>query len=190
MAGELMNDGKYIYINSPYAEMYIPEDIIDTPTGDPKPSSVAYEYGNGFVTMGICYMRFFKRPEDSREDVPVKTLIYPNLIETHPTDSSKGVALMINGKADRYRILKYEHGDVLMEATSRKSSQNCEAFMRLLSSGKSSPYKCLYSRIAFLLCSAPINPYKNRKRCSPNGLHRILYPNYLSQLWLKQKGFF
>ena len=136
MAGELMNDGKYIYINSPYAEMYIPEDIIDTPTGDPKPSSVAYEYGNGFVTMGICYMRFFKRPEDSREDVPVKTLIYPNLIETHPTDSSKGVALMINGKADRYRILKYEHGDVLMEATSRKSSQNCEAFMRLLSSGK------------------------------------------------------
>ena len=38
MAGELMNDGKYIYINCPYAEMYIPEEIIDTPTGDPKPS--------------------------------------------------------------------------------------------------------------------------------------------------------
>ena len=44
--------------------------------------------------------------------------------------------LTINGKTDKYRILKYEHGDVLMEATSRKSSKNCEAFMRLLSSGK------------------------------------------------------
>ena len=136
MAGELMNDGKYIYINTPYAEMYIPEEIIDTPTGDPKPSSVAYEYGTGFVTMGIAYMRFFKDPNANRDSVKVSTLVYPNLIETHPSDSTKGVDLMINGKADRYRILKYEHGDVLMEATSRKSSQNCEMFMRLISSGK------------------------------------------------------
>ena len=136
MAGELMNDGKYIYINCPYAEMYIPEEIIDTPTGDPKPSSISYEYGTGFVTFGICYMRFFKDPNQSRNEVPVRTLVYPNLIETHPSDSSKGIALMINAKADKYRIIKYEHGDILMEATSRKSSQNCEAFMRLLSSGK------------------------------------------------------
>lgn len=136
MAGELMNDGKYIYINTPYAEMYIPEEVIDTPDGDPKPSSFAYEYGNGFVTMGICYMRFFKDSKAARDTVPIKTLVYPNMIETHPTDSTKGVALMINGKADRYRVLKYEHGDVLMEATSRKSSQNCEMFMRLISSGK------------------------------------------------------
>ena len=107
MAGELMNDGKYIYINCPYAEMYIPEEIIDTPTGDPKPSSISYEYGTGFVTFGICYMRFFKDPNQSRNEVPVRTLVYPNLIETHPSDSSKGIALMINGKADKYRILKY-----------------------------------------------------------------------------------
>ena len=136
MAGELMNDGKYIYINVPYAEMYIPESIIDTPDGDPKESSVAYECGTGFVTLGICYMRFFKNENQTRDEVPVRTLIYPNLIETHPSDSSKGVTLTINGKTDKYRILKYEHGDTLMEATSRKSSKNCEAFMRLLSSGK------------------------------------------------------
>ena len=139
MAGELLNDGKYIYINAPYAEMYIPEAIIDTPTGDPKPSSVAYEYGEGFVTIGICYMRFFKDPNAPRDSVKISTLVYPNLIESHPTDSVKGVDLMINGKADKYRVLKFEHGDVLMEATSRKSSQNCEMFMRLLSSGKIPP---------------------------------------------------
>lgn len=136
MAGELMNDGKYIYVNVPYAEIYIPESIIDTPDGDPKESSVAYECGTGFVTLGICYMRFFKNENQSRDEVPVRTLIYPNLIETHPSDSSKGINLTINGKTDKYRILKYEHGDTLMEATSRKSSKNCEAFMRLLSSGK------------------------------------------------------
>ena len=136
MAGELMNDGKYIYINVPYAEMYIPESIIDTPDGDPKESSVAYECGTGFVTLGICYMRFFKNENQTRDEVTVRTLIYPNLIETHPSDSSKGITLTINGKTDKYRILKYEHGDTLMEATSRKSSKNCEAFMRLLSSGK------------------------------------------------------
>ena len=81
-------------------------------------------------------MRFFKNENQTRDEVPVRTLIYPNLIETHPSDSSKGVTLTINGKTDKYRILKYEHGDTLMEATSRKSSKNCEAFMRLLSSGK------------------------------------------------------
>lgn len=136
MAGELSNDGKYIYINSGYAEMYIPEEIIDSSSGDPKPSSVAYEYGTGFVTIGICYVRFFEDESSDRNKVPVRTLIYPNLIETHPSDSTKGVTLTINGKTDQYRILKYTHGDVLMEASSRKSSQNCEAFMRWLSSGK------------------------------------------------------
>ena len=111
-----MNDGKYIYINVPYAEMYIPEEIIDTPDGDPKPSSIAYECGTGFVTLGICYMRFFKNENQSRDEVPVRTLMYPNLIETHPSDSSKRIALIINGKAAKSRILKYSRGDILMKA--------------------------------------------------------------------------
>lgn len=132
----LTSDGKYIYIGSPYAEAYIPEEIIERPDGEPRDSAVAYEYGSGFVIMGICYMRFFKDESQSRNDVPVRTLVYPNLIETRPSENVKGVTLEINGTTDRYRVLKFYEGDILMEATSRKAATNCEAFMRLLTSGR------------------------------------------------------
>lgn len=136
MPNLLSSDGKYIFIESPYAEAYIPEDIIVNPDGEPKDSSIAYSYGDGFVIFGICYMRFFKDENESRESVPVRTLMYPNLIETHPSETAKRVTLEFNGITDKFRVLKYYHGDILMEATSRKAATNCEAFMKLLTSGK------------------------------------------------------
>ncbi|WP_301067480.1 hypothetical protein [uncultured Duncaniella sp.] len=131
----LFTDGKYIYINAPYAEAYVPEDIIENPNGAPKDSWIAYEYGDGFIIFGICYMRFFENESQARDSVPVHTLMYPNLIETHPTESTKA-KLEINGLMDNWRVLKFYHGDILMEANSRKSATNCEAFMKLLTSGK------------------------------------------------------
>lgn len=137
MAGELISDGKYILINTEYAEAYVPEELIDSPEGEPKPSSVGYEYGDGFVILGICYMRFYGDVGLPRDSVPLSTLIYPNMIETKPTSFVKSSKLSLNdGEEESYRVLQYYRGDVLMEATSRKSSTNCESFLKLLSSGK------------------------------------------------------
>ncbi len=137
MAGELISDGKYILINTEYAEAYIPEDIIDEPNGEPKPSSVGYEYGDGFCVLGICYMRFYGDVGLPRDSVPLSTLIYPNMIETQPSEFTKNVSLALNSAdEEKYRVLKYYKGDILMEATSRKSSANCESFLKLLASGK------------------------------------------------------
>lgn len=133
----LRSDGKFIYINKPYAEAYIPEDIIQTPDGDPRQSWIAYPYGSGFNFFGICYIRFFDDEKTPRESVEVKTLVYPNMIESQPTEiTQSAVRLEINGIEDRYRVLKYYEGDVLMEANSKKAATNCEAFMKLITSGK------------------------------------------------------
>lgn len=136
MAGELTSDGRYIYTNTAMTEIYVPEEIVESPDDKVKPSSIAYEYGDGFVIFGICYIRFFKSEDMDRDAVQPKTLMYPNLIMTSPSESVKNVKLTINGIEDKYRVLKYYHGDVLMEASSRKSATNCEAFIKLLSAGK------------------------------------------------------
>lgn len=135
MAGELISDGVNLFINSEYAEVYVPEDIIDSPDGEPSDSSVAYEYGEGYVLFGILYCRFFESEANSRNDTPLRTLVYPTLIETYPTDSTT-LVLTLNGITDKFRVFKYYKGDNFMQATSVKSSQNVEAFMRLLASGK------------------------------------------------------
>ena len=68
MSKELINDGRYIFINTPYAEAYIPDDLFDRPNEDPSPSSLAYNTGESIVTIGIFYMRFF----DSDENIKSK----------------------------------------------------------------------------------------------------------------------
>ena len=136
MENYLRSDGRYIYINKPYAEAYIPEDVIKNPDGDPGASWIAYEHGSGFDFFGICYMRFFEDEKQSRDEVEVKTFMYPNMIESQPSDMTTSLKLIINGTEDKYRVLKYYLGDVLMEAASRKAATNCEAFMKMITAGK------------------------------------------------------
>ena len=139
MADELINDGKYIYINTPYAEAYIPNEIFDKPTEDPTASSLAYDAGDYVVTIGIFCMRFFNSDENlqqNREKSPVRTLIYPNKIETHPSGHREKGVLTINGVTDTYRVYKYYQGDILMESASKKSYMNTEMMTKLVMSGK------------------------------------------------------
>ena len=130
------NDGEYIYINSPFAEVYIPENII----GDPLKSSsaVAYEYGSGMKLMGIANIKFFDSPdyEIKRGNVlEAKTFIYPTIIETFPT-YMETETLTINGITDKYRVLKYEQGDVMMAAYAIAEPLSCQFFLRMILSGK------------------------------------------------------
>ena len=120
---EFKKDGNYIYINVPYAEAYIPTDLFS----DSK-SSVSYFYGDAIRTLGIFHMRFYKSDEEDRESVPLRTLKYPNTIETHPT-SYTTEKLTLDGIEDDYYVLSYYMGDILMDSRTDKSILNCEAFM-------------------------------------------------------------
>lgn len=143
MANELISDENYIYINTNFAEAYIPEEIV----GDveKKPSSICYEYGNGFMTLGIFYMKFFNDEKERMEDGKLRTLVYPNMIETYP-DSNTIRNIEINGSIDKYRVLKYNKGDILMKTYSTQTPGNCEMFLRLITSGKI-PTSLDYSQI-------------------------------------------
>ena len=139
MSKELLNDGKYIFINTPYAEAYIADELFDSATEDPSPSSLAYNNGDSIVTLGIFYMRFFDTDEDTsklREKTKVRTLTYPNKIETFPTGQMTRETLTINGITDKYRVLRYYKGDILMSAASQKSANNVELFTKLVMAGK------------------------------------------------------
>ena len=139
MSKELINDGKYIFINTPYAEAYIPDELFDNPNEDPSPSSLAYNTGESIVTIGIFYMRFFDSDENvksQRDKVKVRTLSYPNKIETFPSGNTTKETLEINGTVDVYRVFRYYQGDILMAASSQKSANNVEMFTKLVMSGK------------------------------------------------------
>ena len=150
MANELYNDGKYIFINTPYAEAYIPDEIFDHTEEEPKPSSLAYDTGSSITTIGIFYMRFFDSDENisaQREKVKVRTLNYPNKIETKPSGVTTKENLTFFGIEDKYRVLKYEKGDILMDATSKKAPNNVEMLTKLVFNGKmprSLSYEDLY----------------------------------------------
>lgn len=129
MQNFLIADDKYVYINSTYAEAYIPESLV----GDIEEnhSSICYEYGEGFMTLGVMYIAFI----DENNKSTLKTLMYPNIIETQPSSNTVST-LNIAGVEDRYRVLQYNKGDILMPVQSKQSPDNCEMFMRLITSGK------------------------------------------------------
>lgn len=137
MPKNFVSDGEYVYLNREYAEAYIPKDLFSKTQEDMSESAIAYEYGTGFMAVGIFYMRFFDDDKAPRESVPLQTFCYPNVIETYPSDNSLvKLDLEGTGEAEAYRVLKYYHGDIMMNAVVKKSVRSCEQFMALLTSGR------------------------------------------------------
>ena len=144
MANEFTSDGQYIFINTPYAEAYIPEEVIDSTTTEDDDDSItaskiAYSTGDSFVCIGVFYMKFFDSDEniaEKRLQGQFRTLNYPNRIETYPSDEERNKVLEINGQIDKFRILKYYEQDILMAAASKKSYINTEMYTKMVMSGK------------------------------------------------------
>lgn len=130
---EFIADEDWIYINRPYAEAYIPEDIF----GDPEKSSrvTAAEYGDGIQAIGIFRMRFFDDEDQPREKAKLHTFCYPNMIETYPT-SYETVTLVIDNMEQKYRVLKYYQGDRMCRTTSTQDSEHVERYLKMLMNAK------------------------------------------------------
>lgn len=134
---EFMKKDNYIILNVPSAEVYIPYEIVGDPS---KGNPVAYEYGNGVRTIGLFNMRFFDKDEIEKKDrdkSPLRTFNYPNLITMYPSKKDTEILqLSADLEEDKYYVLEFHRGDVIMEAKSQKSSKNCETFMNFLIKGK------------------------------------------------------
>lgn len=136
MANELAHssDGSSIIVNVPYAEAYIPYDIVGDPS---KGNPVAYEYGEGVCTIGLFNIRFFSKEDEDRDKPKLRVFKYPNEIIMYPSDrETKTLKLDKNLREEKYLILKFYQGDVIMAANIEKKSQKCEAFMNQLIQGK------------------------------------------------------
>jgi len=123
-----------IKLNVPYAEIYIPYDLF----GDPeKESPVAYFYGDGIRTIGLFNMRFYKSEDDDRDSAKLRTFCYPNNIDTYPFEwEILTLKLSEDLEPDKYYVLKYRKGDIVMNDLVKMSSKNCERFLNLLIKGK------------------------------------------------------
>lgn len=129
---EFTKDAEYVYINVPYAEAYIPDILF----GDPeKPSTIASEYGQGIRSIGIFYMRYFTNDNQKRNEVPVKTFNYPNIIEMYPSEVSVET-LTFDDTTEKYRVLKFHKGDIMMSSFIKQDSTNCEMFLTMMTTGK------------------------------------------------------
>ena len=131
---EFVKNGEYIVLNVPYAEVYLPYDIV----GDPeKGNHTAYQYGEGFRSIGLFNIRFLKSENGDITKSPLKTFNYPNLITMYPSDKTVAkLKLSEEMEEDKYYVLKFYQGDIIMESKIQQNSKNCELFMNFLIKGK------------------------------------------------------
>jgi hypothetical protein len=138
---EFIKQDDKIYVNVPYAEAYIAEELFKT--DEETASSIAVQYADGYKTVGIFNMRFYQSDEDDRESSPIRTFNYPNMIMTYPSDSIANVKLhLTNGDdsddkdATKYRVLRYYLGDIIMAAEEVQDAANCTKFLNMITKGK------------------------------------------------------
>lgn len=124
----------FIVLNAPYAEVYIPFSIIGNPDdGNP----VAYEYGEGIKTIGLFNIKIFDDEKQPRNSVKLRTFNYPNVITMYPSNKvTETIQLDTDMEPDKYYVLQFYQGDVIMESRIQQSSKNCEMFMNYLIRGK------------------------------------------------------
>lgn len=124
-----------IILNTEYAEAYIPFELYDDKAE--KKSSVVTEFGEGIKTIGLFNMRFFPSDTASRHSTPLRTFNYPNMIVTYPTSHDVStIALERGDEPEKYIILKYYKGDIIMNSAIEMNSTNCEVFLNLIMKGK------------------------------------------------------
>lgn len=128
------SDGMSVVIATRAAEAYIPYDLVGDPS---KGNPVAYEYGEGIRTIGLFNIKFFDTEDYDRSTGKLRVFKYPNEITMFPSDREVTTLKLDNDMLeDKYLILKFSEGDIIMSTTTQARSQNCEAFMNQLIRGK------------------------------------------------------
>jgi hypothetical protein len=119
--GFLKSDGKFIYLDTNYAEFYIPMYYF-------QESDFAEDLGDTIKTLGI-----FKIKINNEFHI----FNAPSMIELFVIDSIEST-LKIQGDTEetQYKILKYQKGQKIMNSYMIEDSSNAESFMNLILKGK------------------------------------------------------
>ena len=139
MAHEFLVSGDDILVNVSYAEAYIPSDLFKEVDKDSKiNSAVAYMNGEAVTTVGVFNMRFYQDEDAPKDSVPLRTFNYPSPITTYPDEIHENVSLDLtkDGDPQKYMVLCYRRGNIMMAKNYPKDSQNCEKFLNMMMKGK------------------------------------------------------
>ena len=135
----LAKDGNVI-VNVDQMALYIPAELFDDDkiSTDITSSPCASSFGEGFKIIALAVMKIAETPESDLSKSKLYTLNYPQLITTYPSDSKDEILDLIPGveEPQKYKVLYYTQGDILMPVENPRNVDNCIKFLDLLVKGK------------------------------------------------------
>lgn len=121
------SDKRYIYLDKPYCEFYIPTKYFEGVSG------FATDFGTTIKTMGVFDIAFFEN--DKLTETKVMNL--PSWITIYAYDFEiKNVKLPGNEEEVQCKVMKYFKGNKVMNATIIEDSENAEMYLKFIVNGK------------------------------------------------------
>lgn len=125
--GYLRSDGKFIYLDAPYCEFYIPKYYFESTGG------FAEDYGSKIHALGVFDVGIFEN--DKLKEMKVLNL--PTWTDFYVTDSEdRTVNLPNDDGPTECKVLKYMKGEKIMPSSVVEDSSNAESFANFIIKGK------------------------------------------------------
>ena len=127
MSEYFKSDDRFIYLQKPYCEFYIPTSYFDGANG------FAQDMGASINVMGIFNIGFFENGKLKEQ----KIMNLPSWITVYVYDSvNRSVALPGESDPTPCRVLQYYQGNKVMNASMVQDSENCERYLDFILKGK------------------------------------------------------
>lgn len=117
-------DDRYIYLNIPYCEFYIPLDYFD--------SKWATKLSDTIRTLGLFNVGIFEKGELK----DIKLLNLPTMIELFTYETENRSITFKNSENVNCMVLKYFKDQKIMESSTIEDSQNAEKYLDIIIKGK------------------------------------------------------
>lgn len=127
MSEYFKSDGRFIYLEKPYCEFYIPQFYFDGSNG------FAQDMGASINVMGIFNVGFFENGNLKE----IKILNLPSWVTIYVYDNFNK-AIKLPGETDPVpcRVFQYYKGNKVMNSAIIQDSENCEKYLDFILKGK------------------------------------------------------
>lgn len=125
--GYFKSDGKYIYLDAPHAEFYIPKFYFD------KSGAFAEDLGITIKVLGVFNIGIFEN--GNRKDLRVFNV--PTWIDLYVSNyEDRNVELPGFNEPVPCKVILYDNGNKITDATTIEDSSNVESFLDFILKGK------------------------------------------------------